>query len=66
MEELIIIKTTIKNKVTKKTTACYEPSLDYVVVKMPKWEFKKFKHVDKYCIIMVYEEDLIKRTSILG
>ena len=38
----------LKNKVTKKTTACYEPSLDYVVVKMPKWEFKKFKHVNKY------------------
>lgn len=38
----------LRNKVTKKTTACYEPSLDYVVVKMPKWEFKKFKHVNKY------------------
>ena len=37
----------LKNKVTRKTTACYEPSLDYIVVKMPKWEFKKFKHVNK-------------------
>ena len=37
----------LRNKVTKKTTACYEPSLDYVVVKMPKWEFKKFKYVNK-------------------
>jgi carbamoyl-phosphate synthase large subunit/carbamoyl-phosphate synthase small subunit len=38
----------LRNKVTKKTTACYEPSLDYIVVKMPRWEFKKFKHVNKH------------------
>jgi len=38
----------LRNKVTKKTTACYEPSLDYIVVKMPRWEFKKFKYVNKY------------------
>ncbi len=38
----------LRNKVTKKTTACYEPSLDYIVVKMPRWEFKKFKHVKKH------------------
>jgi carbamoyl-phosphate synthase large subunit/carbamoyl-phosphate synthase small subunit len=38
----------LRNKVTKKTTACYEPSLDYIVVKMPRWEFKKFKYVNKH------------------
>ncbi|MBF8983272.1 carbamoyl-phosphate synthase large subunit [Lutibacter sp. B2] len=32
----------IKNAVTKKTYACFEPSLDYVVVKIPKWPFDKF------------------------
>lgn len=32
----------IKNEVTKKTYACFEPVLDYVVVKIPKWPFKKF------------------------
>ena len=30
------------NEVTGKTYACFEPVLDYVVVKVPKWPFKKF------------------------
>ncbi|MDK2798616.1 MAG: carbamoyl-phosphate synthase large subunit [Clostridiales bacterium] len=32
----------IKNAVTEKTFACFEPALDYVVVKIPKWPFDKF------------------------
>lgn len=32
----------IKNDVTGKTCACFEPTLDYVVVKLPKWPFDKF------------------------
>ncbi|WP_417346693.1 carbamoyl-phosphate synthase large subunit [Gemmiger sp.] len=32
----------IKNEVTGKTCACFEPTLDYVVVKFPKWPFDKF------------------------
>ena len=32
----------IKNEVTGKTYACFEPVIDYVVVKIPKWPFKKF------------------------
>lgn len=32
----------IKNAVTGKTYACFEPALDYVVVKFPKWPFDKF------------------------
>lgn len=32
----------IKNDITGKTCACFEPTLDYVVVKMPKWPFEKF------------------------
>ncbi|KAK3677978.1 Carbamoyl-phosphate synthase [Recurvomyces mirabilis] len=35
----------IKNTVTKKTVACFEPSLDYVVVKIPRWDLKKFTRV---------------------
>ncbi|CAH0026589.1 unnamed protein product [Clonostachys rhizophaga] len=35
----------IKNAVTKQTCACFEPSLDYVVVKMPRWDLKKFTRV---------------------
>jgi carbamoyl-phosphate synthase / aspartate carbamoyltransferase len=35
----------IKNAVTKVTCACFEPSLDYVVVKMPRWDLKKFTRV---------------------
>lgn len=32
----------IRNAITKKTYACFEPSIDYVVVKFPKWPFDKF------------------------
>ena len=39
--------TELQNSVTKKTISCHEPSLDYLVVKIPKWEFLKFKHVHK-------------------
>lgn len=35
----------IKNSVTKSTCACFEPSLDYCVVKMPRWDLKKFTRV---------------------
>jgi carbamoyl-phosphate synthase/aspartate carbamoyltransferase len=35
----------IKNSVTKVTCACFEPSLDYVVVKIPRWDLKKFNRV---------------------
>ncbi len=37
----------IKNAVTQKTYACFEPSLDYVVVKIPKWPFDKFYGADR-------------------
>lgn len=32
----------LKNSVTQSTTACFEPSLDYCVVKIPRWDLKKF------------------------
>lgn len=35
----------IKNSVTQKTIACFEPSLDYCVVKMPRWDLAKFVKV---------------------
>jgi carbamoyl-phosphate synthase large subunit len=37
----------IKNSVTKNTYACFEPSLDYVVVKVPRWPFDKFTTADR-------------------
>jgi carbamoylphosphate synthase large subunit/anthranilate/para-aminobenzoate synthase component II len=37
----------IRNSITKTTTACFEPSLDYCVVKMPRWDLKKFSRVSK-------------------
>ena len=37
----------LKNKVTETTTACYEPSLDYIVVKIPRWDLAKFPEVDR-------------------
>jgi len=35
----------IRNSITKLTTACFEPSLDYCVLKMPRWDLKKFQLV---------------------
>jgi carbamoyl-phosphate synthase large subunit len=32
----------INNDITRKTPACFEPTLDYVVVKIPRWQFEKF------------------------
>ena len=37
----------IKNSVTKTTSACFEPSLDYVVTKVPRWPFDKFTTADR-------------------
>ncbi|MEW5898957.1 MAG: carbamoyl-phosphate synthase large subunit, partial [Bacillota bacterium] len=37
----------IKNAVTGKTYACFEPSIDYVVIKFPRWPFDKFTLADR-------------------
>jgi len=34
--------------VTGVTTACFEPALDYVVVKFPRWDLQKFRNVDRH------------------
>jgi carbamoyl-phosphate synthase large subunit len=34
----------VRNLVTGETTACFEPSLDYVVTKMPRWDLNKFNN----------------------
>jgi carbamoyl-phosphate synthase large subunit len=36
------------NKVTGITTACFEPALDYLVVKIPRWDLRKFRNVDPH------------------
>ncbi|MGD0444456.1 MAG: carbamoyl-phosphate synthase large subunit [Edaphobacter sp.] len=36
----------IQNDITKATPACFEPTIDYVVVKIPKWQFEKFPNAD--------------------
>ncbi len=36
----------ISNDITKKTPACFEPTIDYVVAKIPKWQFEKFAGAD--------------------
>ena len=35
------------NSITKKTTACFEPALDYIVCKHPRWDFDKFEMVKR-------------------
>ena len=37
----------LKNSVTKSTTACFEPALDYIVCKVPRWDLGKFKGVSR-------------------
>ena len=37
----------IKNDVTGKTYACFEPTIDYVVIKLPKWPFDKFLYAGR-------------------
>ncbi|MCB0349215.1 MAG: carbamoyl-phosphate synthase large subunit, partial [Bdellovibrionales bacterium] len=38
----------IENPVTKKTYACFEPSIDYVVTKIPRWPFDKFQNANRF------------------
>ncbi len=37
----------LRNSITRATTACFEPALDYLVVKIPRWDLKKFGRVSK-------------------
>src|ERR1700752_3939416 len=38
----------LKNQITKSTSAFFEPTLDYVIVKVPRWNFDKFKGSDRH------------------
>ena len=37
----------LPNDITRETVACFEPSIDYVVVKIPRWNFEKFYGADR-------------------
>ncbi|KAJ2799271.1 carbamoyl-phosphate synthase (glutamine-hydrolyzing) cpa2, partial [Coemansia helicoidea] len=55
----------LQNAVTTTTTACFEPSLDYVVTKIPRWDLAKFNHVSRdigSCMKSVGEVMAIGRT----
>ena len=39
--------TEVENPITKVTKACFEPALDYLVIKIPRWNFEKFKGVER-------------------
>ncbi|KAJ2296777.1 carbamoyl-phosphate synthase (glutamine-hydrolyzing) cpa2, partial [Coemansia sp. RSA 2706] len=55
----------LQNNVTQSTTACFEPSLDYVVTKIPRWDLAKFTHVSRdigSCMKSVGEVMAIGRT----
>jgi carbamoyl-phosphate synthase/aspartate carbamoyltransferase/dihydroorotase len=41
----------IRNSVTGSTTACFEPSLDYCVVKIPRWDLSKFTRVSTKVLV---------------
>src|SRR4029434_7596183 len=36
----------LKNDITRETPACFEPTIDYVVTKVPRWAFEKFPEAD--------------------
>lgn len=68
----------IKNPVTGKTTACFEPALDYIVTKIPRWPFDKFYGTDRkigtqmkatgetMAIARSFEASLLKAVRSLG
>ena len=42
---LPVLRNSVTNSKENSTTACFEPSLDYCVVKIPRWDLKKFSRV---------------------
>ncbi len=68
----------IKNSVTKRTVAFFEPALDYVVVKVPRWDLERFRGIDVHigsqmksvgevmAIGRTFEEALQKALRMLG
>lgn len=42
---LPVLRNSVTNSEENSTTACFEPSLDYCVVKVPRWDLKKFSRV---------------------
>ncbi len=68
----------IENSITKVTKACFEPALDYIVVKMPRWDLEKFKQAhfqigsemksvgEVMAIGRTFEEALQKAIRMLG
>ena len=69
--------TELQNPITKVTQACFEPALDYVVVKIPRWDLQKFRGVQRrigsamksvgevMAIARTYEEALQKALRML-
>ncbi|MFH1848770.1 MAG: carbamoyl-phosphate synthase (glutamine-hydrolyzing) large subunit [archaeon] len=68
----------LENSITKDTSACFEPALDYIVLKIPRWDLQKFKKVSPYIgsemksvgeimsIGRTFEETLQKAIRMLG
>jgi carbamoyl-phosphate synthase large subunit len=69
--------TEVENIITKETSACFEPALDYIVLKYPRWDLQKFKKVrleigsemksvgEVMAIARTYEEALQKAIRML-
>jgi carbamoyl-phosphate synthase large subunit len=68
----------LRNSITGATTACFEPALDYIVVKIPRWDLQKFRRVSRrigsgmksvgevMAIGRTFEEALQKALRMLG
>ena len=53
----------LKNDITRKTPACFEPSIDYVVVKMPRFAFEKFPDAESH---LTYSMKSVGETMAIG
>lgn len=53
----------LRNSVTNSTTACFEPSLDYCVVKVPRWDLDKFQRVSTKVNNTILQLDIFYQMS---
>jgi carbamoyl-phosphate synthase large subunit len=50
----------LKNDITRETPASFEPSIDYVVTKIPRFAFEKFPHADSTLTTQVQSADAVR------
>ena len=54
----------IPNDITRVTPACFEPSIDYVVVKIPRFNFEKFSNGGIHLFMLVDGESFVRKQTV--